>query len=81
MALAVKKLPANAGDKKDADSILGSRRSPGGGNGNPLQYVPRESHGQKSLVGYSPWDRNVSDLTEQLTLHQVFFLAGSIFMV
>ena len=31
----VKILPANAGD---TSSIPGSRRSPGGGNGNPLQY-------------------------------------------
>ena len=31
----VKNLPANAGD---SGSILGSRRSPGEGNGNPLQY-------------------------------------------
>ena len=31
----VKNLPANAGD---TDSIPGSGRSPGGGNGNPLQY-------------------------------------------
>ena len=31
----VKNLPANAGD---AGSISGSRRSLGGGNGNPLQY-------------------------------------------
>ena len=34
----VKKPPANAGDAKDADSNLGLRRSPGVGNGNPLQY-------------------------------------------
>ena len=34
----VKNLPANAGDVRDADLILGSRRSPGGGHGNPLQY-------------------------------------------
>ena len=34
----VKTLPANAGDTRDAGSILGSRRSPGEGNGNPLQY-------------------------------------------
>ena len=38
MALVVKNLPANAGDLRDADSILGSGRSPGGGRGNPLQY-------------------------------------------
>ena len=35
----VKNLPANAGDKKDAVSVPGLGRSPGGGgNGNPLQY-------------------------------------------
>ena len=34
----VKSLPANAGDTGDASSISGSGRSPGGGNGNPLQY-------------------------------------------
>ena len=35
MVLVVKNLPANAGD---TGSIPGSGRSPGGGNGNPLQY-------------------------------------------
>ena len=30
--------PANAGDTRDMGSIPGSRRSPGVGNGNPLQY-------------------------------------------
>ena len=34
----VKNPPANAGDAGDADSIPGSGRSPGVGNGNPLQY-------------------------------------------
>ena len=29
---------ANAGDIRDAGLISGSGRSPGGGNGNPLQY-------------------------------------------
>ena len=48
--------PANAGDIRDADSIPGSGRSPGGGHGHPLQeFLPGESHGQRSLVGYSPW--------------------------
>ena len=50
----VKNLPANAGDIKDVGSIPGSGRSPGEGNGNPLQYSS-ESHGQRGLVGYSPW--------------------------
>ena len=30
--------PANAGDLRDTDSIPESGRSPGRGNGNPLQY-------------------------------------------
>ena len=34
----VKNLPANAGHSGDMGSTLGSRRSPEGGNGNPLQY-------------------------------------------
>ena len=34
----VKNPPANIGDKRDAGSIPGSGRSPGEGNGNPLQY-------------------------------------------
>ena len=34
----VKSLPVNAGDKRDRGSIPGLERSPGGGNGNPLQY-------------------------------------------
>ena len=34
----VKNLPANAGDAGDPHLIPGSGRSPGGGNGNPLQY-------------------------------------------
>jgi len=33
----VKNLPANAGDSRDVDSIPGLGRSPGEGNGNPLQ--------------------------------------------
>ena len=34
----VKNLPANAGDARDTGSIPGSGRSPGIGNGTPLQY-------------------------------------------
>ena len=34
----VKNLPANAGDVGDIDSAPGLGRSPGGGNGDPLQY-------------------------------------------
>ena len=38
VALVVKNLPANAGDLRDPGSIPGSGRSPGEGNGYPLQY-------------------------------------------
>ena len=27
-------------------------------------FLPRESHGKRSLVGYSPWDCKVWDTTE-----------------
>ena len=38
VALLVKNLPASEGNAGDTGSIRGSGRSPGGGNGNPLQY-------------------------------------------
>ena len=38
VAPVVKNPPANSGDIKDVGWIPGSRRSPGGGHGNPLQY-------------------------------------------
>ena len=38
MALGIKNSPANAGDARDTGSVPGLGRSPGGGNGNPLQY-------------------------------------------
>ena len=50
----------NAGDP---GSIPGWGKSPGKGNGNPLQYSCLE---WMSLVGYSPWDHKESGKTEQL---------------
>ena len=38
MALVVKNLPANAGEARDMGLTPGLGRSPGEGNGNPLQY-------------------------------------------
>ena len=67
MALMVKNRPANAGDLREAGLIPGPGRSPGGGHGNPLQWVrllPGESHGQSSPVGYSPWGCKELDTTE-----------------
>ena len=43
-------------DVGDPGLIPGSGRSAGEGNSNPLQYsCLKKSHGQMSLVGYSPW--------------------------
>jgi len=33
-----------------------------------LVFSPRESHGQRSLVGYCPWDCKELDTIEQLTM-------------
>ena len=32
-----------------------------------LVFLPGESHGQRSLLGYSPWGRKESETTERLT--------------
>ena len=36
-------------------------------------FLPRESHGQRSLAGYSPWGRKKSDTTEQLIFYFIFY--------
>ena len=44
--------------------IPGLGRSPGRRHGNPLQYLPGELHGQRSLAGNSPQGGKGSDRTE-----------------
>ena len=81
MVLVVKNPPANAGDRKVACLIPGLEKSPGGGPANPLQYslmlvvfLPRESHVQRSLVGYGvatpvgPWGCKESNAAKLLQL-------------
>ena len=47
--------PANTGDIRDEGLIPGLGRFPGGGYGQPTAvFLPGESHGQRSLAGYSP---------------------------
>ena len=47
----------------DLGLIPGLGRSPGGGHLNPLQYSCQgDPHGQRSLVGYSPWGHKESDM-------------------
>ena len=56
---------ASAYNVGDPGSIPGLGRSPGEGNGNPLQYSCLEkSHGQRNLGGYSPWGRKESDTAD-----------------
>ena len=65
VCLVVKNLPPNAGAQ---GLVPESERSPGVGNGNPLQYSCLEtSHGQKNLEDYSPRVRKESDPTLQLS--------------
>ena len=63
VALMVKIPPANAVDVRDVGSIPGLGRFPGGGQPTPV-LLPGESHGQRSLAGYSPWGLKESDMTE-----------------
>jgi len=56
----------SACNEEDSGSVPGSWRSPGEGNGNPLQYsCLGKSHGQRSLAGYSPWDHVELDMTSR----------------
>ena len=48
----------------DPGSIPGLGRSPGEGNGNTPVSLTRKSHGQRSLVGSSPWGRKESGMIE-----------------
>ena len=55
---------------RDLALISGSGRSPGEGNEwlSIPAFLPGKFHGQRSLVGYSPWGRKELDMIEQLTL-------------
>ena len=54
-----------------------SERSRGEGNGNPFQDSCLENSRQRSLTGYSPWDRKESNTTEQLTHTHITFPFGN----
>ena len=61
--LSSKESTCNAGETENTGSIPGWGRSPGGGNGYPLQFFPGESHGQRSPV--SSTVHKQSDMTER----------------
>ena len=63
----IKNPPADAGD---TGSIPQSGRSPGVGNGNPLQYSCLENPTDRGAsAGCSPWGCTESDTTSQLSTH------------
>ena len=67
----VKNTSANEEDVRDVGLIPGLGGSPEGGHDNPLQYSCLEnSHGQRSLAGYSLQGRQESDMAEQVSLSQ-----------
>ena len=61
----INNLPADAGDTGDVGSIPRLGISPGGKNGDPLQYFSLEKcHGERSLEGDSPRGHKESDMAE-----------------
>ena len=64
--LSGKESTCNAGDM---GLVPGSGRAPGGENSNLLQHSCGKSHGQRSLVGYSPCGWKELDTTEHAHMH------------
>ena len=56
-----KESACNAGD---VGLIPGLGRAPGGGHGTTSVFLLGEFHGQKSLVGHSPWGHKELDMPE-----------------
>jgi len=63
VALVVKNPSANAGDIIDRGSIPGKIPWRREWQSTPV-FLPGKSHGQRSLVVYSPWGHKESDMTE-----------------
>ena len=80
----VKNPPTNAGDTRDVGSIPESGRSPGGGNGDPLQSSCLENSMDRRAwsVGYRPWGHKGSDTSEQAptTLRSSHFSPDILFL-
>ena len=64
MALMVNNLTANAKDTREAGSISGSGRSPGGGHGCPLQYSCMENPMDRGAWRATVYRVAESDMTE-----------------
>ena len=65
-SLVAQTVKASAYNVGDLGSIPGSERSPWRKQWQPTPvFLPGESHGQRSLAGYSPWGCTESDTTER----------------
>ena len=78
VGLVVKNLPAKAGDEREMGLIPGSERSPGTGNGNPLQYFCLENPMERGA-----WEAIVHRVSKswtqlrQLSIHELSNLTPS----
>ena len=73
MALVVKNSHANAGDVRDMGSIPGLRRSPGEGNGNPLQYSCLENSMDRGVWQATVYGAAKSHTQLSIHKHRGFF--------
>ena len=67
VALMVKNLTVSARDIGDSDSVPGSQEDPLE-EATPV-FLPGESHGEQSLVDYSPWGRKSQTQLKQPNTH------------
>ena len=78
VVLVVKNPPANAGDVRDTGSVPGFGKIPWRRAWKPIPvFLPGESHGQRSLAGYSPWGHKEFDTTERLSTYTCILLITS----
>ena len=69
----VRNLPPSTGDARHPGSVPGSGRSPGVGNGNPLQYSCLENYMDRgawwaAVHGIAEWDTTERTHTQYLTI-------------
>ena len=71
-----KNMPTNAGATGDAGSIVSwVGKIPWRRKWQPTQvFLPRKSHGQRNLMGYSPWGCKESDMTYHTCTHDTLLL-------
>ena len=75
-----KESTCNAGEAGRCEFNPWVGKIPKGEHGNPLVFSPGESHGERSLVEYSPWGQKESDTTE-VTEHVCTHRMASPYMV